>query len=910
MSGRFVRSSKYRHVYGNPAKKEVSYDNVKVSNNAWDTNLLEANGQYLSLNWQASGGGAFALIPLSRPGKLPEVYPVCRGHTAAVLNTSFSPFNADVIASGGDDANIAIWKVAPEEILERLDSKDGSSKEIQPQVRFSGGRRRVGHVQFHPTAENVLAAATGDHAIKLFDVEKQQAKVELRGFTDSIQSMTFDWTGSTIAATCRDKKLRLFDTRTPDPVYTVEGHGGIKGARAVWCGDKPRLITTGFSKMSERQMFLWDVTQPDKPLTTVSLDSSNGILMPFWSDNNIVFLAGKGDGNIRYYELESDQLHYLTEYKSVEPQSGMAFLPRRSLNVDENEIARMYKVTNSLVQPVSFYVPRRADSFQADIFPPAPSDKPAMEAADFFDKHKTFTPNLLDFETRSILPCKEVGGTLNQGAFPNTPPIAVIHSEDKQIPEEPISDVTEAAKVSKESAPSSQERSGTEPSSNASEAEPSAAEPSAAEPSLNVSDIQAPADSSESKQDETKDTSDSQESVQDAARSSPIKKSDTDKKLDPTSQTRASSIDKDAKATELQTNTARSTASAGTPASQPPTDREKPTQDALKGSSADTDTPTVGKSSESTSSELADLKAQLIEQNARIRELEMDNLNAEKRSVFRRLLRGATASVRWNREATKSIRKLFREDVEKAPWNADAPERTISFLLLASLYQRPVAQPERLEGPVWRPDSCTKAASLAHGCMYNLASLTYHHLSPNTAMQSKRTGGSSTSTARRKTSLLNEMLSNPDSNFTESEGNALLGVLQVAPKPVRGPVGAKPKVYDAQHPEKHLDYVKEHGDYETLKKRYEELRVEYGKMLEAYRYDHKMTIPIKKDVIRVRGYLRSMRKISRNREKEQMLTQYPKDALYDIIQGVANSEQLCVGLPRWQRWKQGQYLAP
>lgn len=33
MSGRFVRSSKYRHVYGNPAKKEVSYDNVKVSNN-------------------------------------------------------------------------------------------------------------------------------------------------------------------------------------------------------------------------------------------------------------------------------------------------------------------------------------------------------------------------------------------------------------------------------------------------------------------------------------------------------------------------------------------------------------------------------------------------------------------------------------------------------------------------------------------------------------------------------------------------------------------------------------------------------------------------------------------------------------------------------------------------------------
>lgn len=365
---------------------------------------MEANGEFLSVNWNVSGGGAFALIPLTRPGKLPDLYPVCRGHTAAVLDTSFSPFDDHVVASGGDDAQVSIWKVSPEEVVERLDNnKDGALEDFKPLATFAGGRRRVGQVQFHPTASNVLAAATGDHAIKLFDTEKQKAQIELTGFTDSIQSMTFDWTGSTIAATCRDRKLRLFDTRTPKAVHTVDGHGGIKGARAVWCGDKPRLITSGFSKMSERQMFLWDVAQPAKPLKTVSLDSSNGIIMPFWSDNNVVFLAGKGDGNIRYYELESDEIHYLAEYKSVEPQSGMAFLPRRSLNVDENEIARAYKVTSSMVQPVSFYVPRKADSFQADIFPLAQSNKPALTADEFFVDKETKTPNLLDFENKSII---------------------------------------------------------------------------------------------------------------------------------------------------------------------------------------------------------------------------------------------------------------------------------------------------------------------------------------------------------------------------------------------------------------------------------------------------------------------------------------------------------------------------
>lgn len=39
------------------------------------------------------------------------------------------------------------------------------------------------------------------------------------------------------------------------------------------------------------------------------------------------------DGNIRYYEYENDKFEYLTEYKSGDPQRGIAFLPRRGVNV-------------------------------------------------------------------------------------------------------------------------------------------------------------------------------------------------------------------------------------------------------------------------------------------------------------------------------------------------------------------------------------------------------------------------------------------------------------------------------------------------------------------------------------------------------------------------------------------------
>ncbi|PWN54036.1 putative CRN1 [Violaceomyces palustris] len=425
---RFVRPSKYRHVYGNPAKKEGCHDNVKVSNNAWDTNLVAANGKYISLNWQSSGGGAFAVIPTNRTGKLPDIYPLCRGHTASVLDTAFSPFDDGFVASASDDGTIGLWAIKGDE-FDQLDWSDkerernGGIKDIDPIARVSAGGRKVGQVVFHPTASNLLASATGDHAIKLFDVTHSSSSssspsISLRGFTDSIQSLDFDWTGTTLIATCRDRKLRTFDPRSGEaPVQVVESHGGIKGARVVWCGDKDRVITTGFSKMSDRQMFLWDTNNLSKPLKSITLDSSSGIVMPFWSDNNICFLAGKGDGNIRYYELESDELHYLTEYKSTEPQRGLTFIPRRHLNAEDNEIARAYKVTGSMIQPISFTVPRRAESFQADIFPPAPSAVPSLTAEEYF-KGKRAPRNMVSLENGKIS-----SSTTLPTAAPSTPTV-------------------------------------------------------------------------------------------------------------------------------------------------------------------------------------------------------------------------------------------------------------------------------------------------------------------------------------------------------------------------------------------------------------------------------------------------------------------------------------------------------
>lgn len=60
-------------------------------------------------------------------------------------------------------------------------------------------------------------------------------------------------------------------------------------------GDSNRIATTGFSKMSDRQINIWDTTNFDKPLKSNNLDTSSGVIMPFYDgDSNMLYLAGKG----------------------------------------------------------------------------------------------------------------------------------------------------------------------------------------------------------------------------------------------------------------------------------------------------------------------------------------------------------------------------------------------------------------------------------------------------------------------------------------------------------------------------------------------------------------------------------------------------------------------------------------
>lgn len=66
MSRSIVRASKFRHVFGQPLKADQCYDDIRISQMTWDSNFCSVNPKFVAMIVDASGGGSFIVLPLTK----------------------------------------------------------------------------------------------------------------------------------------------------------------------------------------------------------------------------------------------------------------------------------------------------------------------------------------------------------------------------------------------------------------------------------------------------------------------------------------------------------------------------------------------------------------------------------------------------------------------------------------------------------------------------------------------------------------------------------------------------------------------------------------------------------------------------------------------------------------------------
>uniref|UniRef100_A0A3B5L490 Coronin n=1 Tax=Xiphophorus couchianus TaxID=32473 RepID=A0A3B5L490_9TELE len=354
MSRRVVRQSKFRHVFGQAVRNDQCYDDIRVSRVTWDSSFCAVNPKFVAIIIDASGGGAFLILPLNKTGRIDKAYPTVCGHTGPVLDIDWCPHNDHVIASGSEDCTVMVWQI-PENGLDAALS--------EPVVVLEGHSKRVGIVSWHPTARNVLLSAGCDNQVVIWNVGTGEAMISLDDMhPDVIFSVSWSRNGSLLCTACKDKKVRIIDPRKKKIVTEKDkAHEGARPMRAIFLADG-NIFTTGFSRMSERQLALWK-----SPICVQEMDSSNGVLLPFYDpDTSIVYLCGKGDSSIRYFEItdEAPFVHYLNTFSTKEPQRGMGYMPKRGLDVNKCEIARFYKLHERKCEPIIMTVPRKVNKLE------------------------------------------------------------------------------------------------------------------------------------------------------------------------------------------------------------------------------------------------------------------------------------------------------------------------------------------------------------------------------------------------------------------------------------------------------------------------------------------------------------------------------------------------------------------
>ncbi|KAG8455698.1 hypothetical protein GDO86_001767 [Hymenochirus boettgeri] len=258
-----------------------------------------------------------------------------------------------------------------------------------PAVVLEGHSKRVGIITWHPTARNVLLSAGCDNIIMIWNVGTGEAMITLDDMhNDMIYSACWNRNGSLFCTGSKDKKLRVIDPRKMEIVAEKDkAHEGARPMRAIFLADG-NVFTTGFSRMSERQLALWNPKSMDEPIALHEMDTSNGVLLPFYDpDTSIIYLCGKGDSSIRYFEItdESPYVHYLNTFSSKEPQRGMGYMPKRGLDVNKCEIARFFKLQERKCEPIIMTVPRKSDLFQDDLYPDTAGPDAPIEAEDWIE---------------------------------------------------------------------------------------------------------------------------------------------------------------------------------------------------------------------------------------------------------------------------------------------------------------------------------------------------------------------------------------------------------------------------------------------------------------------------------------------------------------------------------------------
>jgi WD40 repeat protein len=217
------------------------------------------------------------------------------GHTSYVKAVAFSP-DGSLLASASNDHTVRLWNPS-------------TGQEVQKPV---GGTVSVDAVAFSPDG-SLLASGSNDKTVRLWNPTTGQEVQKLEGHTDGARAVVFSPDGSLLASGSNDKTIRLWNPTTGQEVQKLEGHTGP--VHAVAFSPDGSLLA---SVSNDDTVRLWNPATGQAvqtfenilDVTTISFIYDNRILLTnrgaIYIDNGSIYSPGLESSTIKTSIIKND----------------------------------------------------------------------------------------------------------------------------------------------------------------------------------------------------------------------------------------------------------------------------------------------------------------------------------------------------------------------------------------------------------------------------------------------------------------------------------------------------------------------------------------------------------------------------------------------------------------------------
>ena len=124
---------------------------------------------------------------------------------------------------------------------------------------------------------------SSDGTCRVWDVFSTKEITTMAVKEIQLQEMKWDFTGSLLCTGLKNREYRIWDSRTSSTVVTWEvlfkyslypqGHASPHRSYMTWLGDSYYLVTTGYSRRSNREVVLRDIRNIENSVYTITADN-------------------------------------------------------------------------------------------------------------------------------------------------------------------------------------------------------------------------------------------------------------------------------------------------------------------------------------------------------------------------------------------------------------------------------------------------------------------------------------------------------------------------------------------------------------------------------------------------------------------------------------------------------------